>query len=177
CKLGTAIADFQVNLAKEIYEAWHNGDGHYDLFANAGGGNRTYYDAADATAALFGALTTSLEVATNSDGDGYLTLEQNGRKVVPFFFRLEDLNSALDQFRGSSNANILDNVKVEVATLDQILGILRSSDACDGDLVERIRLIPSVAALEYVRGLQEGALENAPGEADRPTEGAGALAP
>lgn len=117
-----------------------------------------------------------LFVATNSDGDGYLTLEQNGRKVVPFFFRLEDLNSVLERFRGSSDASVLDNVKVEVATLDQILGILRSSDASDGDLVERIRLIPSGEALEYVRGLQ-GASENAQEEAERPTEGAGALAP
>ncbi|MGD1851082.1 MAG: Tic22 family protein [Cyanophyceae cyanobacterium] len=117
-----------------------------------------------------------LFVATNSDGNGYLTLEQDGRKVVPFFFRLEDLNSVLEQFRSSSDASILDDVKVEVATLDQILDILRSSDASQGDLVERIRLIPSGEALEYVRGLRESS-ENAQEEAERPTEGAGALVP
>ena len=114
-----------------------------------------------------------LFVATDSAGEGYLTI----RKVVPFFFRLEDLNSTLEQFRRSSEqASVLDNIKVEVATLRQVMGLLRDGE--DSELAERIRLIPSREALEYVQSLQQ-AREGSQGEATptpAPT-GAGALTP
>ena len=117
-----------------------------------------------------------LFVATDGAGEGYLTLEENGRKVVPFFFRLEDLKSTLETFRQGANGSILDDVKVEVATLSQVLSILRSSDAGESDLVDRIRLIPSREALEYVETLRQGQEAATPTPAPSPS-GAGALTP
>ena len=125
-----------------------------------------------------------LFVATDSNRDGYLTLEQNGRKVVPFFFRLEDLEATIRTFREQSPDNAsLNNIKVEVSTLGQVISVLQSAEAGDLELAERIRLIPSGETMRYISGLQqerEGATpqpaqENAT-PAPSPT-GAGALMP
>ena len=97
-----------------------------------------------------------LFVATNSENNGYLTLEQNGRKVVPFFFRLEDLNTTLETFRRQSPTNpALNNINIEVSTLGQVINVLKSSAADEQELAERIRLIPSGETMRYIGGLQQ----------------------
>ncbi|MEM1427796.1 MAG: Tic22 family protein, partial [Cyanobacteria bacterium P01_H01_bin.130] len=123
-------------------------------------------------------------VATDSTRNGYLTLEQNGRKVVPFFFRLEDLEATIQTFREQSPENTsLDNIKYEVSTLGQIISVLQSPEAGDLELAERIRLIPSGETMRYIGSLQQERQGSTPQPAQEnaaPTPsptGAGALMP
>lgn len=61
CSLALAIADYQSDLADDILDAWQGDDGHNVLFTKASDGNDAYYDAADATTDLFGALSATLD--------------------------------------------------------------------------------------------------------------------
>ncbi len=61
CSLALAIAEFQGDLAVDLLDAWQGDDGHIALFTKASDGNDAYYDAADATTDLFGALAASFD--------------------------------------------------------------------------------------------------------------------
>ncbi len=62
CSLALAIAGFQGDLAGDLLDAWQGDDGHSALFTEASDGNDAYYDAADATTDLFGAVAASLDI-------------------------------------------------------------------------------------------------------------------
>ncbi len=61
CRLALAIADFQGKLADHVLDAWQGNSGHAEMFSSVGDGNDAYYDAADATTDLFGAVAASLD--------------------------------------------------------------------------------------------------------------------
>ncbi len=61
CKLASAITDYQGVIADDILGAWQDSGGHYGLFTDTADGNDAYYDHADATTDLFGALSTTLD--------------------------------------------------------------------------------------------------------------------
>ena len=102
CSLALAIAEYQGDLADDILDSW-KGDGGYDaLFTEVGSGNDAYYDAADATTDLFGAVAANLDniVANKLERP----LGKSLKKAKPK--RAEDWRS------GRSLANIIANLKI-----------------------------------------------------------------
>jgi hypothetical protein len=99
-----------------------------------------------------------LFVATSSSEDNYLTLEDNGQTVVPFFFSREDLDRMLAVYR-ERQPDVAGQAQVKVTTLDRVVSILEEGQATD-DFVNRIRLIPSRESLEFIQSIQQ---EAAPG--------------
>ncbi|MEM9441997.1 MAG: imelysin family protein [Pseudomonadota bacterium] len=61
CNLALAIADFQGSLADDVLDSWQGDSGHAAMFTEVGDGNDAYYDAADATTDLFGAVAAGLD--------------------------------------------------------------------------------------------------------------------
>ena len=59
CSLALAIAEYQGDLSEGILDAWQVR--HQALFTKASNGNDAYYDTADATTDLFGAIAASLD--------------------------------------------------------------------------------------------------------------------
>ncbi|MCG9885797.1 MAG: hypothetical protein MH825_09515 [Cyanobacteria bacterium] len=96
-----------------------------------------------------------LFVATSSSEDNYLTLEDNGQTVVPFFFSREDLDRMLDIYR-ERQPDVAGQAQVKVTTLDRVVSILEEGQATD-DFVNRIRLIPSRESLEFIQSIQREA--------------------
>ena len=61
CDLASKIAIFQIGLAANVLGRWIDDSGHYSMFIETDGGNDAYYDAADATTDLFGAIAAGLD--------------------------------------------------------------------------------------------------------------------
>ena len=101
CSLASAIAGFQGDLADDVLQAWQVDGGRYEKFTDVAGGNDAYYDPADATTDLFGALSATLDgiVANKLERPLGKSLESAKPK------RAEDWRS------GRSLANITANVE------------------------------------------------------------------
>ena len=89
---------------------------------------------------------TPLFAARNGQNGGYLTIDDNGQQIVPFFFEKERLEALVAQAKQQQPS--LTNVVIEVATLEGFISTLESSD--DADL-KKILLVPSQAAIEFIQ--------------------------
>lgn len=176
CTLAEAIADYQADLAEKIVKSWQKANGHYALFTNANGGNEAYYDAADATANLFNALTASLEgIATNKLkrplGKSLRRAKpkraenwRSGRSLLNIIANLETIEAVYLE-PGGLNAFLLENGHISLdATiregLDQTLETARSVelplDAAVKNETERAKAEKLLGQVEALSALFTG---------------------
>ncbi len=98
------------------------------------------------------------------NNQGLLTIEQNGREVIPFFFDKGDLQALLDRLR-QQQPNVVNATSIEVTTLGRVISSMldRNANADAG----RIALVPSRQAIESVRQIQ-GNGQGQPGQPAQP---------
>lgn len=94
-----------------------------------------------------------LFVATGSSDDDYLTLEQDGQKVVPFFFSRTDIDRMIEVYR-TQQPEAAGQAQVKVTSLDRVVGILEEGQPTD-EFVNRIRLIPSEESIRFIQSIQQ----------------------
>ncbi len=95
---------------------------------------------------------TPLFVARGGKDKGYLTIEQgsaDGKKtsVIPMFFKKEDLQGLLEQFK-QQQPTLAPTIEVQVLALEGLMQVLQTKD--DPQL-NQIVLIPPRESLEFVR--------------------------
>lgn len=78
--------------------------------------------------------------------DGYLTFERDSKKVIPFFFDLEQLNIFISKFE-EEQPELASTVKIEVHPLEGVIETFKTSDE---PLLDRIVLVPSSESLEFL---------------------------
>jgi hypothetical protein len=90
---------------------------------------------------------TPLFVARGGKDKGYLTIQQGNTTVIPMFFKKEDLQALLDQFKQQQPA-MAATVEVQVLALEGLMQVLQTKD--DPQL-NQIVLIPPRESVEFVR--------------------------
>lgn len=93
---------------------------------------------------------TPLFVAKGGQDQGYLTIQQNGQQVIPFFFEKEQLQGLVDRFK-QQQPNMASTVKVEAVTLEGVIQTLQTSN---NEQLNNIVLVPSRESLEFLRAIQ-----------------------
>lgn len=91
---------------------------------------------------------------------GLLTIsDQTGKnKIIPFYFRKQDLDKSLEQLKGQ-NQNLSESTTIEVTSLDRVFSSMLQES---GDAIEQVTLIPSADAINYTLQQQQ---KNAPAQA------------
>jgi hypothetical protein len=81
---------------------------------------------------------------------GLLTLEQNGKQLVPFFFDQKDLQSLIDRAK-QQQPDVASATKIQVTSLFQVLdSMVATKDNKPSPYTERFTFVPSRSAFEYV---------------------------
>ncbi|MEW6494887.1 MAG: Tic22 family protein [Cyanobacteriota bacterium] len=99
---------------------------------------------------------TPLFVARGGQGDGYLTVQENGKQVIPFFFDKEQLQAMVDRFK-QQQPNLASTVKVEAVPLEGVIYTLQTSNNQE---LSSIVIVPSQESISFLRSLP--ASQNAP---------------
>jgi hypothetical protein len=94
--------------------------------------------------------------------EGLLTLEQDGKQLVPFFFDQKDLQGLLDRAK-QQQPNVASSTKIQVTSLFQVLDSMITDAAKPNPEAERFTFVPSRVAFEYVIKNQPQSLQ-APGQ-------------
>ena len=94
---------------------------------------------------------TPLFVAKAGPQGGYLTIQQDGEQIIPFFFEKEQLQTLVDRFK-QQNPNQASSVKIEVLPLE---GVIRTLATQNNPELERILLVPSRESLEFLDSLKK----------------------
>lgn len=82
---------------------------------------------------------------------GLLTIEQGQDKIIPFYFRKQDLQGMIDQLKKQKNP-LSGTTKIQVTSLDRLVGsLLKAEDPS----AKQIMLIPARDALEYAAQQQK----------------------
>ncbi len=100
---------------------------------------------------------TPMFVARAGKEKGFLTVPQNGKSVIPFFFNQEQLQPLLDDFK-KQQPTLANTVDIQVFPLEGVLDALQKQQ--DPGL-EQVVLVPSTESLQL---LQEGAKAAAAGK-------------
>ncbi len=79
---------------------------------------------------------------------GLLTLEQDGKQFVPFFFDQKDLQGLIDRAR-TQQPDVATGTKVQVTSLFQVLDSMVTKDNKPNPEAEKFTFVPSRVALEY----------------------------
>ncbi|MCS6814078.1 MAG: hypothetical protein NZ772_11005 [Cyanobacteria bacterium] len=90
--------------------------------------------------------------ATGGRDNGYLTIQQGNQQVIPLFFKKEDLQALLDNFKRQQPA-LASSVAIRVVNLE---GVIQTLQEKNDPQLNQIVFIPSRESLEYVRSLQSG---------------------
>lgn len=89
-------------------------------------------------------------VGNTSGQEGLLTIEQQGKQFVPFFFEQSDLKNMIDN-AAKGQPNIAKNAKIQVANLFNVLDSMVTTDKNKPSPdVEKFTFIPSRAAYEWI---------------------------
>jgi hypothetical protein len=80
---------------------------------------------------------------------GLLTIEQGKNKVIPFYFRKQDLQGMIDELK-KQKSELSATTKIQVTSLDRLVSSLLKAEA---DTAGQIMLVPDRSALDYA--LQE----------------------
>lgn len=99
---------------------------------------------------------TPLFVARGGEGAGYLTVQENGRQVIPFFFDKEQLQVMVDRFK-QQQPNLASTVKVEAVSLEGVIYTLQTSNNQE---LNSIQIIPSRESIQFLQSLPPA--QNAP---------------
>jgi nickel transport protein len=86
---------------------------------------------------------------------GLLTVSQNNKQMIPFFFNQQDLKAMLDQLKKENSK--LSATQVEVTTLGQVVdSMLKNNDAA----LNQVMLVPSKESVDFVQSQQRSAANN-----------------
>lgn len=96
--------------------------------------------------------------ATGGQDNGYLTIQQGNQQVIPLFFKKEDLQALLDNFKRQQPA-LASSVAIRVVNLE---GVIQTLQEKNDPQLNQIVFIPSRESLEYVRSLQSGGAQPSP---------------
>lgn len=88
-----------------------------------------------------------LFVAKGGQQGGYLTIQQEGQSVIPFFFDKEQLQNLVNRFK-EQQPNLASSVQIQVVPLEGIINTLQTQD---NPQLEQILLIPSQESLQFLR--------------------------
>jgi hypothetical protein len=88
-----------------------------------------------------------LFVAQGGQQGGYLTIQQEGQQVIPFFFDKEQLQNLVNRFK-EQQPNLASSVQIQVVPLEGIINTLQTQD---NPQLEQILLIPSQESLQFLR--------------------------
>lgn len=88
-----------------------------------------------------------LFVARGGQEGGYLTIQQQGQPVIPFFFDKEQLQNLVNRFK-EQQPNLASSVQIQVVPLE---GIINTLETQDNPQLQQILLIPSQESLEFLR--------------------------
>ncbi|MEQ9354667.1 Tic22 family protein [Coleofasciculus chthonoplastes] len=88
-----------------------------------------------------------LFVAKGGQQGGYLTIQQEGQQVIPFFFDKEQLQNLVNRFK-EQQPNLASSVQIQVVPLEGIINTLQTQD---NPQLEQILLIPSQESLQFLR--------------------------
>ncbi len=88
-----------------------------------------------------------LFVARGGKSDGYLTVEQDGRQIIPFFFNQEELQLMIDQFK-QAKPKLAPTVRIQVVDLQ---GVLETFEKDSDPQLDNVLLIPSQDSVNFVR--------------------------
>ena len=88
-----------------------------------------------------------LFVARGGKDNGYLTVEQNKDKVIPFFFEKSDLQKLVNRFK-KEQPRLASTVKIEVIPLEGMINTLEKSD---NQLLNKVVLIPNKESIQFLQ--------------------------
>jgi Tic22-like family len=88
---------------------------------------------------------------------GYITVDQNGKKVIPIFFDREQLQPYIDKFK-KERPDLAATAEIQVITLEGLITSLRTknADARADALYNQVLLYPSREAIEYLSSQRSG---------------------
>jgi hypothetical protein len=94
---------------------------------------------------------------------GYITVDSNGKKVIPLFFDREQLQPFVDKFK-KERPDLAATAEIQVITLEGLIASLRtkSSDSRADSLYSQILLYPSREAIEYIRSNNNNTPQTSP---------------
>jgi nickel transport protein len=103
---------------------------------------------------------TPLFVARGGKDNGYLTVQENGQPIIPFFFDKEQLQGMVERFK-QQKPDLASTVRVEAVSLEGVLYTLQTSNNKE---LDNIVIVPSQEALSFLRSLPAagGQPQNAP---------------
>jgi len=92
---------------------------------------------------------TPLFVAKGGQDQGYLTMQQNGKAIIPFFFDKEQLQGMVDRFK-QQQPNLASTIKIEVVPLEGVIQTLQKSN---DEQLNNIAIVPSQESINFLRSL------------------------
>lgn len=84
-------------------------------------------------------------------GQESITVQENGRTVVPFFFEKEGLMRMVDRFK-QAQPDRASQVQIQVVPLEAVIETLKTSN--DSNLTQLV-LVPSQDSLEFIESVQQ----------------------
>jgi acylphosphatase len=97
-----------------------------------------------------------LFVAKAGPDQGYLTIQEDGKQIIPFFFEKEQLQGMVDRFK-QQKPELASTVKIQVVNLQGVLQALRSSN---NPQLNNVVLVPPKESLDFLRKLPSAAPAN-----------------
>ncbi len=88
-----------------------------------------------------------LFVAKAGDDQGYLTIKQNEREIIPFFFEEDQVQKLIENFK-KNQPDLASSVVVEVVPLEGMIAALQEGE---DEMLTKIVLWPSQESLEFLR--------------------------
>ncbi|HAG83574.1 MAG TPA: hypothetical protein DCL61_21090 [Cyanobacteria bacterium UBA12227] len=99
-----------------------------------------------------------LFVAKGGESRGYLTIEENGQQVIPFFFDKAQLQRMVDRFK-EQQPNLASTVEIQVLSLEGVIATLQTQN---NPQLNNIVLVPSEESLNFLRSLTPSSGQNNP---------------
>ncbi|HEY9897436.1 MAG TPA: Tic22 family protein [Candidatus Sericytochromatia bacterium] len=109
---------------------------------------------------------TPLFVARGGKEKGYLTIQQNGKPIIPMFFNKEELQGLLDRFK-QQQPTLAATIDIQVLNLEGLMEVLQTKN--DPQL-DQIVLVPPQQSIDFLKSItpQRGAPANKPAAAPAP---------
>jgi len=87
------------------------------------------------------------------DANQYLTIQQNDRQMIPFYFQKGDLEGIIELLENEGSSAV-DNIRIEVISLSRIISTLEGSKE-ETNLDESLILVPPRETVNYIRSLPQ----------------------
>lgn len=92
-----------------------------------------------------------LFVARGGQQNGYLTIEQDNKKLIPFFFEQSQVQQVVDRFK-QQQPNMASTVSIEVVPLENVIATLQQSN---DQVLTNIILIPTQESINFLQSVQQ----------------------